>query len=77
MPRALKSEKFYLHAPGKSGFYRGKRLLGINSSYEGKTDNLTIQDLVDFLKEKEVKLSEVILPSGFITVAMVEMSTKK
>ena len=70
MPRK-KTEKFFLYAAGKSGRYKGKRLLGVNSQYKGRTDNLTLQDLADFLKENNIVFSTVALPSSFMTVVMV------
>jgi hypothetical protein len=66
-----KTEKFFIYAAKKSGNYKNKRLLGVNHSYEGGTENLTFQDLVDFLKEKNIDLSTVALQSSFITVAKV------
>lgn len=67
MPRALKTDKFYLYAAGRSGYWRDKRLLGVNPTHEGGTEGLTVQDLLDFLKEKGVSPSTVVLPSAFIT----------
>lgn len=66
-----KTDKFYLYAAKKSGYYKGKRLLGVNHSYEGGTENLTLQDLIEFLRERNIYLSAVVLPSSFITVAKV------
>jgi len=64
-----KSSKFFLYAAKKSGYYKGKRLLGINHAYEGGVDSLTVKDLVDFLKDEKIELSNVALPGGFITTA--------
>ena len=69
--RAKKSDKFFVYAPKKSGFWKDKRLLGINSSYEGGTDTITIQDLVDFLKEKGIDPAKIVLPRGFVIYAKV------
>jgi hypothetical protein len=66
-----KAEKFFIYAAKKSGHYKGKRLLGVNHSYEGGADNLTLEDLVEFLKGKNIDLSSVALPSSFTTVAKV------
>lgn len=68
MPRK-KSEKFFIYAAKKSGRYKGKRLLGVNGAYEGGTEDLTIQDLVDFLRGEKIELTKVALPSSFATVA--------
>lgn len=70
MPRKT-TEKFFLYAAGKSGYYKGKRLLGVNSQYKGRTGDPTLQDLLDFLKEYNIAPSAVPLPSSFMTVAMV------
>jgi hypothetical protein len=70
MPRK-KTDKFYLYRVQKSGPYRGRRLLGINQSFEGDTENLTLQDLLQFLEERQIELSTVLLPPGFRTVAKV------
>jgi hypothetical protein len=66
-----KSEKFFVYAAKKSGIYKGKRLLGVNHSYEGGLDSSTLQDLIDFLKEKRIDPSTVEIPNGFITVAKI------
>ena len=71
MASRKKTEKFFIYAAKKSGRNKGKRLLGVNHLYEGGTDSLTLQDLVDFLKEKDIDLSTVKLPESFITVAKV------
>ena len=75
MPRALKSDKFFIYAAKKSGYWKGKRMLGVNDSYEGEA-RLTVQDLVDFLKDEEIELSKVVLSDSFITYAT-EESPKK
>lgn len=67
MAKRKKDNKFYIYAPGKSGYYKGKRLMGVNYAYAGGIENLTVQDLIDFLKEKDVNPANVILPSGFKT----------
>jgi hypothetical protein len=71
MPRRSKSSKFFIYAPKKSGHLKGKMLLGVNGMYEGGTDSLTIQDLVDFLQEQGIPLSTVELPEYFMSVARV------
>jgi hypothetical protein len=65
MPRALKTDKFYIYAAKKSGHRKNMRLLG------AKSEDLTIQDLLDFLSEKSLSPSEVILPNNFVTYAKV------
>lgn len=64
-----KKEKFFIYAAKKSGDYKGKRLLGVNHFYEGGTENITLRDLVEFLKEKNIELSTVVLPAAFTAVA--------
>lgn len=62
MPRALKSDKFYFF---KVRGYRkgGPSLLGVNNS----TGGISVQDLLDFLKEKGIEPAKVPLPSSFVT----------
>lgn len=64
-----KADKFFIYAPAKRGRNKGKRLLGVNATYEGGTANLTLQDLAEFLKAKNIELSAVVLPLSFITYA--------
>jgi len=75
MPRVLKSDKFFIYAAEKSGYWKGKRLLGINHSYDGEA-HFTIQDLVDFLKDKKIELSKVLLSDSFIAYAIGESPKK-
>jgi hypothetical protein len=69
MSRRLKSSKFFLYAPFRSGWRKGERLLGVNYLYEGGTENLNLQDLIDFLKEENIDPSVVRLNSSFTTTA--------
>ena len=68
---AKKTDKFFIYAAGRSGYYKGKRLMGVNHLYEGGTENLTLQDLIEFLREKNINPSTVVIPSSFMTVAKV------
>lgn len=70
MPRSTKKDKFFYLNPAKKGWRKGKILMGINPNYEGDVDNLTVQDLVDFLKEKNIDPVKVSLPSIFMTTAI-------
>ena len=54
MPRALKTDKFFLYAPRKSGHWKNKGLLGINGSYNGDISDINLKDLIEFLREKGV-----------------------
>ncbi|MFA5935071.1 MAG: hypothetical protein WC827_04255 [Candidatus Paceibacterota bacterium] len=67
MPRALKTDKFFLGAIQKSGRMKGKRLLSFNYAYSGDTSKINLQDMIDFLKEKGVEPSSVEVPRNFIT----------
>ena len=69
MPRALRSDKFFVYTAQKSGCFKKKMLLGINSSYKGGAEDISLQDLIDFLEEKKIGISSVKVPAGFITVA--------
>lgn len=66
-----KTDKFFIHAARKSGKSKGKRLLGVNHSYGGGTENVTFQDLVEFLKEKNIDPSTIVLPSSLMMEAKV------
>lgn len=67
MPRARKLNKFFIHAPKKYGRHKGQRLLGIETA-----DEVSVQDLIDFLKEKGISPSSVPLSSGFMAYAKPE-----
>jgi hypothetical protein len=69
MPRPKKTDKFFFYSPKKSGYSRGKMLVGVNHRYEGGTDNLNLQDLIDFLKENEIDPSNVKVHASFSTYA--------
>jgi hypothetical protein len=71
MPRTQKSSKFFLYTAKKSGHHKGKMLLGTNHEYEGGQENITLQDLIDFLKENKIEPTRVELPGHFITTAKV------
>ena len=63
MPRAKKTEKFYISkVPGHKKY--GTHLVRINRLYEG-SENLTFQELVDFLKEQGLDPAKVKLPASF------------
>ncbi|MCC7004891.1 hypothetical protein IT397_03170 [Candidatus Nomurabacteria bacterium] len=68
MPRYAK-EKFFIYAPARRGPFKGKRLLGVNDTYEGGTDKITLKDLVEFLSQKGISLDRVTLPAAFTTAA--------
>lgn len=67
-----KTSKFRIYAPGKSGYYKNKRLLGINIFYEGDKNDIKLQDLLDFLKEENIHPSTVQLYNTFGTVVHVQ-----
>ncbi|MCX6760032.1 MAG: hypothetical protein NTW46_01665 [Candidatus Nealsonbacteria bacterium] len=62
-----KTNKFFIYAPLRRGCLKGTQLLGVNHSYEGGTEKLSMQDLIDFLKEKGINPSKVPLSGGFVT----------
>ena len=68
MPRAARTDKFYMHAPPKKGREKGKSLIGINHNYVGGVDAITLQDLLDFLKEHDIDPVRVNLPSHYTTL---------
>jgi len=76
MPRTLKSSPFYLYAPKKSGYWKNKMLLGVNHGYEGGFENISVTDLVDFLKKNNINPSEVKIGSHFSVQIEVKPSPK-
>lgn len=68
MPRAKKSDKFFLYADPKRGHFKGKRLLGVNHSCD-MNSQVTLQDLISFLNEHGIPPQQVKMPGNFITVA--------
>jgi hypothetical protein len=68
MPRTLRSAKFFFYSPRKKGRDKGKALMGINPLYEGGTENITLKDLNDFLKEKNIDPAKVPLYNFIVKV---------
>jgi hypothetical protein len=68
-----KSTKFRIYAAKKSGRLKNKRLLVCNEFYQGG-DNITLQNLIDFLKEKQINPSSVEIRPGFSTAVSTETS---
>ncbi len=64
---ARNKDKFFIYAAKKSGYLKNKRLLGVNHRHAGA--ELTLQDLLDFLREKNVDPSSVIIFHNFTTYA--------
>lgn len=69
MPRTKNTDKFFIYDPKKSGFYKNKRLLGVNFSYKGDKNNINLQDLFDFLKEQGVDLATIKLGPGSMFIS--------
>ncbi|MFZ2038697.1 MAG: hypothetical protein WAV11_02065 [Minisyncoccia bacterium] len=67
MPKATKKDKFFFYAKNKTGYLKDKILFGENSKYTGGP--LTLQDVIDFLKEKGIDPSRVELPRGYSAFA--------
>lgn len=65
MPRALKSDKFFIYAPKRSGYSKGKRLMGVNLTGDKGHKDVNLQDLLDFLKKNEIDPAKVPLPGQF------------
>lgn len=66
MPRASIKDKFFIYAPRRSGERKGQVMLGANHQYDGSAGEITLQDLVDFLKKNNLEPANV--PIGFLTV---------
>ncbi len=60
MPRAKKGDKFFMQKLGAS---KGRHLIGL------RAESANLQDLLDFLKEKNINPAKVDIPSTFITQA--------
>jgi hypothetical protein len=67
MPIASKNDKFFYYKPSTKGWRKGKGLIGLNLKYEGNIEDLNFQDLIDFLKEKNIDPKKVLLSSNFTT----------
>ncbi len=65
MPRSKKTDKFFLSRTPTGYRNLGTRLIGANGSYEGDLSNLSLQELLDFLKKNDVNPASVGLSSGF------------
>jgi hypothetical protein len=71
MAKARSTDKFFVYAARHSGYNIGRRLLGVNPNYNGDIDNLSIEDLVQFLNKNNLDLNKVRLPSNFLTTASI------
>lgn len=58
MPRTKKSDKFFYHHLRKTGKRKNKVLIGANCDY-CDFDNLTLDDLVVYLKENNIPLDSI------------------
>ena len=58
------SDKFLCREPEESGFWKRNRLLTINRSYAGD-ENVTLEDLTLFMKEKGLNPSDVKFSQNF------------
>lgn len=67
MPRALNNERFFIYAPNRNGRNKGTQLLGVNNAYKGPIHRPSVQDLLDFLNQQNIKPSEVDLTPSFMT----------
>ena len=61
MPRAKKTDKFFHKLPQKSGEWKNKILIGVNRNYDD-SDELTLDDLIIYLKENNISLNSVKVP---------------
>ncbi|MEI6057507.1 MAG: hypothetical protein WCQ60_00865 [bacterium] len=58
---------FFVYAPDKHGKEKGTQLLGINHLSSRDTNDLTLGDLINFLKQQNIPVDTVRLPKSFIT----------
>ncbi len=49
-----KDKKFVIYAAKRYGRHKGERFMLINDFYEGGTENITVEDLINFLKEHDI-----------------------
>ncbi len=59
MPRALKTDKFFLYKPTKSGPRKNSIFVGANDKFEGGVSNVNLQDLIEFLAKNNIDPSDV------------------
>lgn len=78
MPRATKEDKFYVLAPTKTGWRKGKFLIGLNHRYEGDKDKITLADFIRFLEVSNLDPKSITFngPDGF-TVTGTAIAIKK
>ena len=67
MPRPTKDDKFFTLSPKTSGFWKEKALLVVNNSYEGDLNSLSLQDLIDFLKARHLRVTADLQKHQFVT----------
>ena len=77
MPRATKKDAFYIYAPKASGDWKNKRLIGVNTSYEGDISCLCLKDLQSFLEQHAIDPSDVVIGGGFTAYAKVKQPLKE
>ena len=58
---------FFICAPDKQGEEKGTQLLGINHFSKRDTSDLTLGDLINFLKQHGITVDTVRLPKVFMT----------
>lgn len=76
MPRTLKNDRFYFYTPRKSGFRKGKFLVGVNTSYNGSGET-TLAHFVAFLKKNKLDINSIILHGGFAHCVKAKTPKKK
>ncbi len=59
MPRARKTDKFFLYKPTKSGPRKNSIFMGANDSFEGGVNNINLKDLIEFLENNNIDPSDV------------------
>jgi len=72
MSRATKNDPFFIYAAKANGYWKGKRLIGVNRTYEGDVGQLTLQDLLSFLNKHDVDPADVKIDQSFLTYAKVK-----
>lgn len=65
MAETQNSSKFFIQKSRKKGLFKGRCLMGISDA----TENVSLQDLLDFLAEKKIDPSKVELFANFMAKA--------
>lgn len=66
MPRPSRSDKFFYQVPRRTGARKGQVFFGTNTLRKRDGQEITLQDLFDFMKEKGIDPAKVSLPTEML-----------